>query len=734
MKKFIVITLVIYTFSSLALGQKEHAEEVLKETLVSLEKQSWEAWKKRDGKFFQEFLSEDHAEIGFGGVTNKITVVASVASPNCVVKSYTVENFKLTTFDVNTALLTYRAEQDTACNGNPVPSPVWVSSLYVRRGDHWLNALYQQTQSIRKDDADRETLAVVNQLFDAMRVKNAEAIRAVFSSEGQLTSTQRRAGRTSVRVYSGEAFAKLIVETKGTLKERMYRTDAIVGGDLAFVRGRYGIYVDDRISHCGMNSFHLMRTADGWKIVNATSTIELEGCEPESKISPAANVQNWPSFRGPQAAGVADGGGAAVSWNSVQGRNIKWKAPIPGLAHSSPVVWGNRVFITTAVNIQNDAAFQTETDSNDPVPENARYRWMIYCFDKSTGRALWRKIAHEGVPRVKRHLKASQANATPATDGRYVVAIFGSEGLFCFDMTGRLVWKQDLGMLDPGLHEDAAVQWGHSSSPIIYKDLVIVQCDGHAQSFLAAYNLQTGRRAWRVERGEMPSWSTPTIVEAKGRAELITNAPRYIRAQDPLTGKELWRFANDDLIVQVPTPFVAHGQVFVTGGWPGGRSIKVFRPGGSGDLSLPAGQNSSTQVAWRLERGGPYVPTPIVYGDYLYVCNDKGVLSCHDVKTGKQLFQHRINEQGGSFSASPVAIDGKLYFPSEDGDVYVFKAGPTYELLSVNPMGESLMATPAISNGIIFVRGQHHLFAIEQKGTTQTAKQSEKQSANRKTR
>lgn len=426
----------------------------------------------------------------------------------------------------------------------------------------------------------------------------------------------------------------------------------------------------------------------------------------------AAQAQQWPMFRGPQAAGVDDSAATAVTWDGVRGQQVQWKTPIPGLSHASPVVWGDRVFLTTAVNLAGNAAFQTRTDSNDPVPEGMRFRWLLYCLDKQTGRIRWSRVAHEGVPRVKRHLKATQANATPATDGRYVVALFGSEGLFCYDLNGRLRWRQDVGILDPGLHDEPAVQWGAASSPVIYRDLVIVQADGHAQSFLAAYDLRSGKRVWRVERGEMPSWSTPLVVTQGGRAELITNAPRHIRAYDPLTGRERWRFANADLIVQVPTPFAARGLVYVTGGWPGGRALKAFRPGGAGDISLAAGQTANAQVAWRTERGGPYVPTPLVYGEYLYVCTDKGVLSCLNAQTGAQLYQRRIDDAAGGFSASPVAADGKLYFPSEDGDVYVVKAGPEFELLARNPMGEPLMASPALSAGLLLLRGQQHLFAI----------------------
>ncbi|MGA9768486.1 MAG: PQQ-binding-like beta-propeller repeat protein [Blastocatellia bacterium] len=428
-------------------------------------------------------------------------------------------------------------------------------------------------------------------------------------------------------------------------------------------------------------------------------------------ITPA-RAQNWPTFRGPQASGVATGKALPSTWNSHNSTNILWKTRIPGLAHSSPIIWGNRVFITTAVRNDSASAFRTDTDDNAPVKEDTRHSWRLYCLDKTSGRIIWQKVAHEGVPKVMRHLKATQANSTPATDGKNVVAIFASEGLFCFDFKGNLIWKQDLGILDPGLHDDATYQWGYSSSPVIYKNLVIVQCDGHAQSFIAAYDLKDGKRVWSVPRGEMPSWSTPTIYEGKARAELITNAPKFIRGYDPATGHELWRFSNEDLIVQVPTPFIANEMFYLTGGWPGGRAIKVIRPGAVGDISLKDEQSSSEQVVWRLPRGGPYVPTPIVYGDYLYACSDRGVLACYSAKTGQHIYQQRINDQSIGFSASPVAADGKLYFASEDGEVYVIKAGPRYELLAINPIGEAMMATPAISDGVIVIRGTSHIFGI----------------------
>jgi outer membrane protein assembly factor BamB len=285
----------------------------------------------------------------------------------------------------------------------------------------------------------------------------------------------------------------------------------------------------------------------------------------------------------------------------------------------------------------------------------------------------------------------------------------GSEGLYAYDFAGRLLWKQDLGVLNPGLAGDPTSEWGHSSSPIIYRDLVIVQCDKHKGSFIAAYHLKDGRQAWRVERDELPSWSPPAIYEGKTRAELVTNASNYIRGYDPQTGKELWRFSNNATQVQMPAPVIAHEMFIITGGYPGGRPVVAIRPGASGDISLREGEETNPSLAYRLSRGSSYTGTPLIYGDFMYICGDNGVLRVFEARTGKQLYEQRLP---GTFSASPVAADGKVYLASEDGDVFVLRAGATYELLATNPMGEPLMATPAISDGLLIVRSRGHVYAI----------------------
>ena len=429
------------------------------------------------------------------------------------------------------------------------------------------------------------------------------------------------------------------------------------------------------------------------------------------------DAQNWPSFRGPNASGVAEGTNPPTTWDVDKTQNVLWKTSIPGLSHASPIVWGDNIYVITAVSSDSTAGFNAKDRGIGLATDDAKHTWMIFALDKRNGRVLWTDNPYEGVPRAKRHVKATQANSTPVTDGHHVVALFGSEGLACYDTKGKLQWKQDLGVLNPGLWDDKESSWGHSSSPIIYRDLVIVQADGHKQSFIAAFNLKDGKQAWRVERNEITSWTTPTIYEGKSRTELIANGGRYIRGYDPLTGKELWRFSDNETQVKMQAPQIANDLIYITGGYPAGRAMYVFRPGAVGDISLKAGEDKNAYLAWSSTKGSPYTPTPIIYGDLFYVLADNGVLSSYEAKTGELIYQQRLPS---SFSASPVAADGKLYLASEDGDVFVVKAGRQYELLSKNTMGQPLMATPALTQGMLIVRAENVIYAI---GERKTAKQ-----------
>ena len=426
----------------------------------------------------------------------------------------------------------------------------------------------------------------------------------------------------------------------------------------------------------------------------------------------SARAQNWPSFRGANASGVADGKPTATSWDATKGTNILWKTPIPGLAHASPVVWGDKVFVTTAVSSKGGEYFRHGLYGDvDMDKDTSPHTWHVYAIDKRTGKIIWDRIAHEGVPKIKRHIKSTHASSTPATDGNYVVAFFGSEGLFCYDLKGKLIWKKDLGLLDTGWFYDPDYQWGTASSPIIYKNMVIVQCDVQKNSFIAAYDLKDGKQLWMTPREEIPSWGTPTIYEGPARVELITNATRAVRAYDPMTGKELWRLVGNPEVTAT-TPITGHGLIFICNSYRPNQPIYAIRGGATGDISLKPNETTNQHVAWSMQRGGTYMPSPLIYGEYLYTCANQGVMACYNPKTGERLYQQRIGDKGGSYSASPVAADGKIYLSSEDGEIFVVKAGAKYELLATNQMGEVLMATPAISDGMIFVRGRNNVFAI----------------------
>ena len=424
------------------------------------------------------------------------------------------------------------------------------------------------------------------------------------------------------------------------------------------------------------------------------------------------NAQNWPQFRGPSATGVVEGLPAAVAWDAEKSVNIKWKTEIPGLAHSSPVVWGDTVFVSTAVTsgAKDETRYGLYGDVA-PVKDDPQHTWKVYALDKNTGKILWERIAYEGIPKVKRHPKSTHADSTPATDGKYLVVLFGSHGLYAYDLKGKLLWKQDLGVLDSGWFYDADYQWEHGSSPVIYKDMVIVQADVQKDSFIAAYSLKSGKLLWKTQRDEISSWGTPTVYVGKTRAEIITNGSKAIRGYDPATGAELWKLTPNSEVT-TPTPFAAHDLIYVTSGYRIVQPIYAIRPGATGDISLKDGKESNTFIAWSKTRGGPYMPTPIVYGDYLYTCSNQGVLTSYNAHTGERIYQERLGGKGGAFTASPVASDGKIYLSSEDGEVFVVKAGPKYELLATNPVGEVMMATPAISGGMLFVRGLKHVFAF----------------------
>ncbi len=422
-------------------------------------------------------------------------------------------------------------------------------------------------------------------------------------------------------------------------------------------------------------------------------------------------TQNWASFRGNHASGVAETDLAgSTEWNVDRMSNIKWKVPVPGLGLSSPIIWGDQIFITSAEKENQDTEFR-DGSPMETLEETDNYTWKIYCIDKNSGFTIWSKKVCEGKPKTKRHPKNSYASPTPATDGKYLVAYFGSEGTYCYDLDGNLLWKKNNGAIDVGWFYDPDYQWGVGSSPIIYKDLVYIQSDVQENSVIIAYDLKTGKKVWSQERDEVPSWCTPTIYKNEKKDELITNGTKRIRSYDPLTGEELWWIDTNNSMTSVPTPVIADDVVFITNGDAPKRPIYAIKLGARGDLSLKEEERSNEHILWSKLKGGPYVSTPIVYDGYFYICTYNGVLACYDAKSGERMYKQRFEEkQNTIFYTSPVAAAGHLYCISEQGDVYVIKSGPEYQLVAKNPMGEDCLTTPAISDGLIFIRTQSNNF------------------------
>lgn len=420
----------------------------------------------------------------------------------------------------------------------------------------------------------------------------------------------------------------------------------------------------------------------------------------------------WPQFRGPGASGVADGQGVPRTWNIASGAGVRWKAPLPGLALSSPVIHGGRVFVTSVTSAKGDATFRTGLyGDGTSVDDLSEHVFKLHAFDAASGQPLWEREVFRGAPTVRRHLKSSLANATPATDGERVVVLFGAVGaLAAFAVDGTPLWKQDVGVLDANDPQSGSAEWGHASSPVIHDGLVFVQGDRRADSFLAAYALKDGAPAWRVARDETSTWATPNVLSGPQGAELVTNG-RTIRGYDPKTGAVLWTLGPNSEVI-VATPVIGDGVAYVTAGYPPIRPVYAIRAGSRGDLTLPDGVRSSAAIAWSHARGGTYIPSPLLYAGHLYTLNNNGVLSCYRADDGTQLYQTRIGEAGTSFSASPIAADGALYLASETGDVFVLKAGPTPELLHKNTMDEVVMATPAASDGLLIVRTLGHVVAL----------------------
>jgi len=446
--------------------------------------------------------------------------------------------------------------------------------------------------------------------------------------------------------------------------------------------------------------------------INLTGLLFILLCSFNSNgYSQASSNLQWPSFRGPSGLGFIENAKPPTTWNAETNKNIKWKTAIPGLGHSSPAIWDNFLFVTTAVNTSSSESLKVGLYGDiGEANDSAVHEFKVYCLDKITGEILWERLAHKGIPKSKRHTKASQANCTAATDGHYVVVHFGSEGLYCYDFKGNLIWKKDMGLMNPGFFAVPGIEWGYSSSPVIFKNRIIVQCDIPKTPYIASLDLQTGNEIWKTSRGdEVETYSTPAIFTKNGKTQIVVNGFRHSGGYDFETGKEIWKLSNGGDI-PTPTPIVVNDLIYLNSAHGKFSPILAVRTNATGDITLSPDSTKNRHIAWSVKRGGAYMQTPLVYNGYLYNLQVNGQLTCFDALSGEEKYKNSLKE---AFTASGIAADGKLYFSSEDGNIFVLQAGPEFKVLAKNSLKDVCMATPAISGNTLYFRTQHYLIAVE---------------------
>ncbi len=423
--------------------------------------------------------------------------------------------------------------------------------------------------------------------------------------------------------------------------------------------------------------------------------------------------RQWPSYRGYYASGILDNTAFPEHWNVKKGENVKWTVDIPGLALSCPIIWGDKLFVTTAISDSDNSLLRAGAYVNsNSVEDESVHDWVVYCFDKETGQINWVDTTFTGVPKVKRHAKSTHANCTQATDGKHLISFFGSEGLYCHDMNGNLLWKKDFGRLHAGAWAEGreAIEWEFGSSPLIHKGVVLIQSDVRWNSFVGAYDVETGDEIWKQSRDEHPGWCTPNIYTHEDREYVVVNGYKHRGAYDFLTGEEKWRMSGGGDI-PVPTPQIGDDLIFFNSAHGRYSPVMAVKKDAKGDITLEGDETSNEFVKWSFPRGGSYMHTMLLYQNYLYNVGWNGTVECLNPETGERVYKETLG-QGDSFISSPVASDGIVYVISDQGMVYSLKAGPEFEILAENDLGDICMTVPALSEDAIFFRTQHSLIAI----------------------
>ncbi len=418
---------------------------------------------------------------------------------------------------------------------------------------------------------------------------------------------------------------------------------------------------------------------------------------------------NWPQFRGADSTGVVENGSnLPATWSTTE--NVAWKTDIPGRGWSSPVVWGNQVFLTTVINTGESEAPKKGLyfGGNRPKPPTSEHQWVVQSLDLDTGSLNWSKTVHQGIPQTPIHLKNSFASETPVTDGEHLYVVFAGVGIYCFDLNGEQVWKRDLEPVK------TRFGWGSAASPVLHGDRLYFVNDNDEQSYLLALDKRTGEEVWKVDRDEKSNWATPYVWENDQRTEIVVPATGRVVSYD-LDGKELWSLTEMSSIT-IAMPYVHDGLLFVTSGYVGDKSRPVYaiRPGASGDISLQGDETSNEWIAWSHPTIAPYNPTTIAHDGILYVLYDRGLLGAFDAKDGSEVYS-RQRLPKGAFTSSPWIYDGKLFCLNEDGKTHVIKTGREYELIGTNELAEDDMgmATPAIVGDRLLIRTAARIYCIK---------------------
>lgn len=419
--------------------------------------------------------------------------------------------------------------------------------------------------------------------------------------------------------------------------------------------------------------------------------------------------QNWPGFRGPGARGVGDDGqGLPDKWSTTE--NVAWKLDVPGRGWSSPVVWGESVFITTVVNTgESEEPKKGLYFGGDRLkPPTSVHQWKVICIDLSTGEIRWERLIHEGIPQSSMHIKSSYASETAVTDGQRVYFSFGNLGIFCFDFAGNELWRRDIKPLK------TRNGWGTAASPALHEGRLYFCYDNEQASYIQALDAVTGSEIWRKDREEKSNWSTPYIWQHDGQAEIVTAGSGQVRSYD-LAGNILWTLKGMSSIT-ISTPYQFNELLIISSGYvmDPRRPVYAVKPGASGDISLAEGQTSNRFIAWSQPKAAPYNPSTLAYQDRLYVLYDRGTLGCFNALDGSEIYGMKRLQGGTAFTTSPWAYDGKVFCLSEDGTTTVVKSGDEFQILHTNSLADDDMgmASPAIVGDRLILRTAARVYCI----------------------